>query len=347
MISFIRRSKIWLTLSGLAVGLSILAILVFGLNLGIDFTGGSLMEVKFEQTVEPAQIQAVFEQSDLDLGSPIITPTDEGSYILRFRYLEETEREQFASELGQDLGSFETLRFTSTGATLGAGLRERAIRAISYSIIAIVLYLAAVFRNTRRDSLSKYVLTGSLLGFAVIVAETMVENDFTRWMTFLGILAAFAIFLILEIRKKSASLKYGVCAIIALVHDVLITLGVFVLLGKFLGVEIDSLTVTALLALLGFSVNDTIVVFDRLRENRKFQTAHESLSQVADKSLNQTLARSINTSLSTIVVLVVLFFLGAESIRWFVFALIVGMTVGTYSSIFVATPLLVAWENRK
>ncbi len=195
--------------------------------------------------------------------------------------------------------------------------------------------------------MTKYASVGSLLGFTAIIAETMVENDFTRWMTFLGILAGFFIFLTFEIRRRSASLKYGVCAIAALVHDILITLGVLVICGLLFNVEIDSLTVTALLAILGFSVNDTIVVFDRLRENRKFQTSHETLGNVADKSLNQTIARSINTSISTLAVLGILFFLGAESIRWFVFALMIGTIVGTYSSIFLATPLLVYWENRK
>jgi preprotein translocase subunit SecF len=105
--------------------------------------------------------------------------------------------------------------------------------------------------------------------------------------------------------------------------------------------------VTALLAILGFSVNDTIVVFDRLRENRKFQTANESLASVADKSLNQTMARSINTSLSTLAVLAILFWLGADSIQWFVFTLLIGVVIGTYSSIFTAMPLLVYWEGRK
>ncbi|MFH0775990.1 MAG: protein translocase subunit SecF [Patescibacteria group bacterium] len=347
MISFIRRSKIWFGLSGLAVGLSILAFLVFGFNFGIDFTGGSLLELKFQQTVDAPKIAEAFTSSDLKLGNPIITPTDSGSFLIRTRFLEEEERVKLEGELGKSLGSFETMRFTTTGPTLGQSLRERALRAIAYASIAIVLYLAAVFRNTRRDSLTKYVSIGSLLGFATIVAETMVEDDFTRWVVFLAILAIFFIFLAFEIRKNSMSLKYGVCAIIALIHDIIITLGVLVILGKFLGVEVDSLTVTALLTILGFSVHDTIVVFDRMRENRKFQTANESLAMVADKSLNQTLARSINTSMSTIIVLAILFFLGAESIKWFVFTLLCGIIVGTYSSIFTATPLLVAWENRR
>ena len=347
MISFIRHSKIWFALSGIALGLSLTAFLVFGFNFGIDFTGGSLLELEFEQTVDASKITESLTSSELDLGQPIITPTDSDSFLIRVRFLEEDERVQLESEIGKNLGSFETLRFTTTGPTLGKSLRERAVRAITYASIAIVLYLAAVFRNTRRDSLTKYVMIGSAIAFAAIVAETMVESDFTRWLTFLGILAAFFIFLVFEIRKKSPSLKYGVCAIAALVHDIVITLGVLAVLGYFFGVEINSLTVTALLAILGFSVNDTIVVFDRLRENRKFQTSHESLTTVADKSLNQTLARSINTSVSTLIVLGILFWLGAASIQWFVFTLLVGVIVGTYSSIFTAMPILVAWENKK
>ncbi|MFH1546689.1 MAG: hypothetical protein ABIE14_04905, partial [Patescibacteria group bacterium] len=156
MIAFIHHSKIWFTLSGVALGISLLAILIFGLNLGIDFTGGSLLELKFEQTVEIPKIAETLESSELDLGKPIITPTHStagqtDSYLIRIRFLEEEERVQFEEELGRELGSFETLRFTTTGPTLGKSLRERAIRAISYASIAIVLYLAAVFRNTRRD----------------------------------------------------------------------------------------------------------------------------------------------------------------------------------------------------
>ncbi len=347
MIAFIRRSKIWFTISGVAFVLSIVAFIIFGFNFGIDFTGGSSLELKFEQTVDVQQVTAALNASQLKLGESVVTPADSGSFLVRVRYLEENERTQLESELGKSLGSFETLSFTTTGATLGQSMRERAVRAIVYASIAIVLYLAAVFRNTRRDSLTKYITVGSTIALATIVAETMVEDDLTRWIVFLGILAIFAIFLVLEIRKKSLSLKYGVCAVIALIHDIVITLGVLSVLGHFMGVEINSLIITALLTILGFSVHDTIVVFDRLRENRKFQTAHETLATVADKSLNQTLARSINTSLSTLIVLTILFFMGADSIKWFVFTLICGIFVGTYSSIFNATPLLVYWESRK
>jgi len=347
MFPFTRFSKIWFTISGVAMSLSVIAISVFGLNLGIDFTGGSLMEVNFAAPASIEKINEVLSASELNLGYPIVTPTDENTYILRFRYLEEVELVQLESELSKNIGSFTTERFTTTGPTLGRSLQERAVRAITYALIAIVLYLAATFRNKRRDSITKYIIMGSLIGFTVIVAETMISAEFTRWMTFLGIVVVFSIFLVSEIRRRSASLKYGVCAILALVHDILITLGALVLLGHFVGVEINSLTVTALLAIMGLSVNDTIVVFDRLRENLKFQHSHETFTHVADKSLNQTLARSVNTSISTLLVLSVLFVLGAESIHWFVGTLVIGTIVGTYSSIFVATPILVAWMNKK
>ncbi len=139
MISFIRHSKTWLTVSAAAMLASIFAVLIFGLNLGIDFTGGSLLELKFEQNIEMTKISESLEKSEIDLGNPIITPTDSGSHLIRVRFLEEDERAQLIENLAKELGSFETLRFTATGPTLGKNLRERAIRAISYASIAIVL----------------------------------------------------------------------------------------------------------------------------------------------------------------------------------------------------------------
>jgi preprotein translocase subunit SecF len=346
---FIRHTNLWLAISGVMLGISLLAIIFFGFKFGIDFTGGSLLEVKFEAPVTTEKVTQTLIASELKLGTPVVTPAGEaGKYILRFRYLEnEAEQKQLTDELSKNIGKFEMQKFTATGPTLGASLRERAIRVIVYASIAIVMYLAATFRNTRRDSLTKYVSVGSLLAFSIIIGETMVTANSMKWVTFFITTAIFLVFLTYEIRQHSASLKYGVCAIAALLHDLIIMLGAFVLLGYFLQVEVDSLTLTAMLTIMGFSVHDTIVVFDRLRENRKFQTANETLTQVVDKSLNQTLTRSINTSVSTVIVMSVLFFYGAESIHWFVFALLIGMIVGTYSSIFVAAPMLVLWENRK
>ena len=147
-----------------------------------------------------------------------------------------------------------------------------------------------------------------------------------------------------RIPKPTSSLRFGVCAIIALIHDVLVLLGIFSILGHFFGVEVDSLFVTAVLTVIGFSVHDTIVVFDRIRENLK-RVGGQDFAGVVNDSILQTLDRSLNTSLTVILVLVAMLIFGGESIRWFVAALLIGVTSGTYSSIFNAAPLLVVWQD--
>lgn len=147
-----------------------------------------------------------------------------------------------------------------------------------------------------------------------------------------------------SVPKPASSLRFGICAIIALIHDVLVVVGSFSILGHFFGVQIDSLFVTALLTIIGFSVHDTIVVFDRIRENL-IRLGAGNFENVVNESINQTLVRSLNTSLTVIMVLVALLLFGGESIRWFVVALLIGVTSGTYSSIFNASPLLVVWQN--
>jgi len=147
-----------------------------------------------------------------------------------------------------------------------------------------------------------------------------------------------------KVPKPASSWRFGVSAIIALIHDVLVVLGIFSLLGHFFHVEVDSLFVTAILTVIGFSVHDTIVVFDRIRENLR-RTIGLPFAQVVNDSVLQTLVRSLNTSLTAILVLFTLLIFGGESIRWFVLALLIGITSGTYSSIFNAAPFLVAWQE--
>ncbi|MCT4592202.1 MAG: protein translocase subunit SecF, partial [Candidatus Gracilibacteria bacterium] len=162
-------------------------------------------------------------------------------------------------------------------------------------------------------------------------------------------IVAIVLFIAFSFRKvptHTSPWKFGICAIVALVHDVLITSGVFALLGLVYGVEIDGLFITALLTVMGFSVHDTIVVFDRLRENLKQEQSMSKFANVANDSLNQTMARSINTSISTLFTLVALLFLGSNTLFFFLLALVVGIIVGTWSSIFIATPLLVAWQKK-
>ena len=147
-----------------------------------------------------------------------------------------------------------------------------------------------------------------------------------------------------SVPKPTSSFRFGVCAIIALIHDVLVLIGLFSIFGHFFGVEIDSLFVTAVLTVIGFSVHDTIVVFDRIRENLR-RIGGENFSEVVNDSILQTLDRSLNTSLTVILVLVAMLIFGGETIRWFVVALLIGITSGTYSSIFNASPLLVVWQD--
>lgn len=148
-----------------------------------------------------------------------------------------------------------------------------------------------------------------------------------------------------KIPKPYSSFKFGICAVVALIHDVFVVVGLFSLFGHFYKVEIDSLFITALLTIMGFSVHDTIVVFDRIRENLR-KMAGEPFEQVVNESIIQTLARSLSTSLTVLFTLFALLLFGGESIRWFVVALLIGVTSGTYSSIFNAAPLLVVWEER-
>ena len=148
-----------------------------------------------------------------------------------------------------------------------------------------------------------------------------------------------------QVSKPASSWRFGITAIVALFHDILLIIGVFAILGKFLGVEVDTLFVTALLTIIGFSVHDTIVVFDRIRENLQ-KNIGKKFTEVANISVVQTLGRSLNTSLTVIFVLIALLLFGGETIKWFVVALLIGIISGTYSSIFNATALLVWWEEK-
>ncbi len=190
--------------------------------------------------------------------------------------------------------------------------------------------------------------------------EEVVEEQFTSVGPVIGrelankalwqlLLVSLAIILYIayafrKVTKPVSSWRFGVTAIIALLHDLLVVIGVFAVLGHFFGVEVDSLFVTALLTVLGFSVHDTIVVFDRIRENLRVR-AGQSLSEIINNSISQTIVRSINTTLTIVFVLVALLLFGGETIRYFVLALLLGVVVGTYSSIFIASPLLLSWHN--
>ncbi len=288
----VRIRKFSYTLSGLFVLASVISLWAYGLRLGIDFTGGSLLEINYSSArPEIALVSARLEA--LNLGQIILQPLGERGFSMRSRELSGPEADQVLAAFSQ-LGDIQDSNSYTLSSSLGREVAIRSLWAIALVLLAIVFYIAWAFRK--------------------------VSIPVSSWF-------------------------YGLFAVVALFHDIFIPLGVFSLLGKFKGVEVDTLFVTALLTVLGFSVHDTIVVFDRVRENLKNQIKNESFEEAVDRSLWQTLVRSINTSLTVLIVLVSLYLFGAESTRYFSLALIIGIIAGTYSSIFIASPLLVTWNN--
>ncbi len=290
----VKYRKIFFILTGLIIAAAIFSVSFFGLNFGIDFTGGAITEVSYTSE-RPTKESLEEHLGGLDIGGFSIRETGENGYILRTQDLTEERRVEVLNTLSLG-GEREVIqeRFNSIGPTIGSELRNKAFVAIGIVVVAIILFVAFVFRK--------------------------VSQPVSSW-------------------------KYGIVAIIALIHDVLIPVGIFAFLGYTVGAEIDILFVMALLAILGYSVNDTIVVFDRVRENLRLNRENNSKEEfelTVGKSLSQTYARSINTSLTTLFVLIALFFIGSEATQDFALVLATGVIAGTYSSIFLATPLLVA-----
>jgi len=287
----VKNRKIWYAISGLFVAASIFSIFYFGLRLGIDFTGGSLLEVEYANT--RPEISVLQEKiKSLDLGNVVLQPTGDNGLIARSKDLTEDEHQKLLFALGS-AEELKEVRFDSIGPVIGAELRQKSWIAIVLVVIMIILYIAFAFR---------------------------------------------------KVSKPVSSFKFGLMAVVALIHDVSIPFGVFVVLGKFLGVEIDVLFITALLTILGFSVHDTIVVFDRVRENLRKGIGND-FEETVGISVNQTITRSINTSITVLIVLFAIFFFGGETTKWFSLALAIGVAIGTYSSIFLASPLLVTMHK--
>lgn len=290
----INHRKFFFALSGLLILGSVLAVVFFGLHLGIDFKGGSSLEVSYA-TARPALYSTKADLDKLNLGTYILTPAGNLNYVLKTRDVTPAEKTAILNVLSKDPSNpAKEEQFNTLGPVVGKQLKNKALLAIILVIIAIVLFITFAFR---------------------------------------------------KVSHPVASWKYGLATIIALAHDVVIPTGVFVLFSHFHGGEIDLLFVTALLAILGYSVHDTIVVFDRVRENLKTHSSKEPFEQTVGASVTQTFGRSINTSLTIFLALVALYFIGGESTKDFAFVLLIGVIAGTYSSIFVASPLLVTLEK--
>ena len=300
--NIIKYRNFWLSFSGALVVLAVVAVSLWGLRFGLDFTGGSLLEVKLT-SAQPSVVEVQDKLKNLDLKSLVVQPTDNSTFIIRFQETSEEVHQKALSALKElakekaadsdkQTATAEEIKFESIGPSVGQELRSKSFWVFVTVLAIIILYIAAVFK---------------------------------------------------KVSKPVASWKYGVTAVIALFHDVIITIGVFAILGKFFGAEVNTTFVAAILTVLGYSVNDTIVVFDRTREN--IPKTRDPFDKVVNDSINQTMTRSINTTLTTLLALVAVLLFGGESIRDFVLALTVGIFCGAYSSIFVASPLLVAWNN--
>ncbi|MFH1789477.1 MAG: protein translocase subunit SecF [bacterium] len=297
-INIIKHSNVWLSMAVIVMLSSVILIAMFGLRPGIDFTGGSLLEIKFSQ-IRPENKEIVTVLNKMNLSENVVQKTGANSVIIRTKFLEENSHQELLKALGQKFSANNNTitesRFETIGAAVSKQLRSRSIWAVFFVVLSIVLYVAYAFRKVSRP----------------------VES----W-------------------------KYGILAIVALVHDVLVVLGVFAVLGKIWGVEINIPIVVALLTVLGYSVNDTIVIYDRIRENI-LRTRWENFGDVINTGLNQSLMRSINTTITTLMPLFALFFIGGSTIHYFSLALIIGIASGAYSSIFIASPLLVIIGSQK
>lgn len=288
----IGKKYLYFLISLIVIIPGIVSLILFGLNLSIDFTGGSLITVSVPKQAtqdDASKISAVLVKEGLRVSS---TDTTGNLVRVRTQTMDQKQNSKFVSDLAAVKGAKQE-EFQSIGPTIGAETTTNATAAVGLASLFIVLYITWSFR---------------------------------------------------KIPKPASSLRFGICAVIALIHDVLVVIGLFAIFGHFFGVEIDSLFVTALLTIIGFSVHDTIVVFDRIRENLK-RVSGLSFDKVVNESILQTLDRSLNTSLTVVLVLIALLLFGGESIRWFVVALLIGVISGTYSSIFNASPLLVLWQE--
>jgi preprotein translocase subunit SecF len=282
-----------------SVGLTIVAVVLiatFGLRFGADFKGGSVMEIVFNDQRPSVDELGKVVSAVKGVSNVSVSPAGDKGALLRLNDVDEETHQNILGAISGKFGKITENRFDSIGPTVGNDLKSKSIKAIIISLLAVVVYLAIVFRKLS------------------------------------SVLSPWAL---------------GLSAVAALVHDVLVPVGLFTLLGHYLNIEITSIFVAAVLTILGYSISDSVVVFDRIRENVLRFGARENFGETVHKSIMQTLVRSLNTTFTVLLSLVAIFFFGGESIKYFALALIVGVFCGAYSSIFIASPILVWWGRGK
>lgn len=306
----IKHKTIFFILSALLVIGAIAGIFVRGLNVGIEFTGGAVLELSYETTPDITQLQSQLSTLDYPVQ---LQPFGEAGIIVRTRDITEAERQTLLALLTPEDNAPSIERFNTIGPSVGKELRTKAIIALVVVMFAIILFVAWAFRSHEDDE------------------EDIPTNNNKKEKPNLG----------------PSSWSYGLIAVLALLHDIIIPTGIFI----WLGLEVNSLFIVGLLSILGLSVNDTIVVFDRIREKVRAAEANPRSAipfhQMVGESITQTMTRSINTSLTLFVALIALYFVGPAATQDLALVMILGMLVGTYSSIFLASPLLVLWQKLK
>jgi len=333
-INFIGKIKISFFISLAMILVSIASLAIHGgPKYGIDFAGGTLVQVKFNEPVSLKSIKSGL--AAIDLGKSSVQGFGEQS---ENEYLIRTDRSVmtsggFSQKVQQALESstgrgVTVRRVEMVGPQVGKDLREKALFAMFYSLLFIAIYISGRFEL-------KWLLSGVIAGVLMgAVYFLSIFNVSVPYLIAAAILVSLALFWFL-------GLKYAMGATVALIHDVTITVGIFSIFNK----EFTLPIIAALLTIIGYSLNDTIIVFDRIREN--LRKHHKSpLEIIINRSVNETLSRTILTSLTTLIVVIALFVLGGGIIHDFAFALLVGIVVGTYSSIYVASPILLAWQVR-
>jgi len=333
-LDFVNRRKIAFALSAIIIFASIISLVAHGgPKQGIDFSGGAELIVKFSPPAPIETVKSALASSALSAAVQKFGDQN-GEYYRIIIAAEQSEDTNLASmvqaQLAAGTGSEITIdAFEMVGPQVGKDLQEKALLAIFFAILFITVYISGRFEL-------KWLVSAAMaiaLGFCIYILR-MVHLSIPA-LILASMIVTFILFYVLN-------LKYAMGAIVALVHDVLITVGIFSLFDK----EFTLPIIAALLTIIGYSLNDTIIVFDRIRENiSKYRK--ESLAVIINKSVNETLSRTILTSGTTLMVLLALFILGGGIIHDFAFTMIEGVLVGTYSSIFVASPILLAWQKRK
>lgn len=291
-LNLMRFSPISLGFSALMVTASLIALFVFGLHYGVDFTGGTLMELTVPSLSSTEDLRSSLEAAGY---TEITVQAGEGDEVfVRAGDLTEDQHQAILASIQTTYPDATEVQYTFVGPSVGAELRRSAEIAVVILLVLITLYVAWAFRK--------------------------VNSQVSSW-------------------------KFGTTTLLTAAHDVIIPLGVFAVLGKVWGYQVDTAFVAAILTILGYSINDTIVVFDRTREHLSRHHTGESFRELVNRSVNETLARSINTTLAVLLPLLAIFFVGGVSTRPFILALIVGILAGAYSSIFMASPFLVLWQE--